>query len=69
MKRNTKQKASRIKKHQKGTGGGKKTGEELNETQSRICDLLGETAIGGHKGVLESKADFVSFYCQSLEME
>ncbi|KAJ6642976.1 hypothetical protein Bhyg_07932, partial [Pseudolycoriella hygida] len=58
MKRNTKQKASRIKKHQTGTGGGEETVEQLSLTQNRICDILGPTAVEGHQGIHESKAEF-----------
>lgn len=61
MKRNTKSKASRIKKHRRVTGGGQKTTEVLSDTQNRITEILGETAIEGHRGVPESKVDFVRF--------
>lgn len=60
MRKNTKAKASTISRKLKETGGGPKAKLELNQTENAIYELLGQTAVMGHKDVVESHAQFVS---------
>ncbi|KAF0719132.1 Uncharacterized protein FWK35_00027386, partial [Aphis craccivora] len=53
LKRNVKEKASKLRSSYRATGGGEASKEKLSELEKRIVGIIGETMIEGHKSVQE----------------
>lgn len=54
-----KHKGAFIKKHQAGTGGGERLKKTLTEIEGRVLNLITETAVSGHSGIRESRANLI----------
>lgn len=59
MRNATKAKQAKIRKHQKGTGGGTPIDDKLTPIEERIVDLIGTTAIMGQINTLESHVEVI----------
>jgi len=53
LKRNVKEKASKIRSSYRATGGGEASKEKLSELEERIVGIIGEIMIEGYKRVQE----------------
>lgn len=59
MKRNSKEKAGKLKKYIFGTGGGPRCSEILNENDDRIINIIGSGTVTGHIDVPETPVEVV----------
>lgn len=57
LKRNTKHKASQVKKHMQCTGGGEPA-EDFTPQEHEILDIITNTSTHGHEEVEESSVNF-----------
>ncbi|CAH0547023.1 unnamed protein product [Brassicogethes aeneus] len=58
IKTTSKAKSSKIKRHQKGTGGGPPIKTKLNDDDEKILEIIGPTSVDGHPNIKESAATF-----------
>lgn len=58
MKKNVKSKASLIKKHRNGTGGGPPIDIKMSNTEQEIIELIGPVAQDGHNEIRETSLTF-----------
>ncbi|XP_023243047.1 uncharacterized protein LOC111641154 [Centruroides sculpturatus] len=67
MKRNAKEKASRIRNSREKTGGGRESSEKLSSLQERIISLMGDTVVLGQQNTVESEVEEFSNLLQTEE--
>ncbi|CAH1107504.1 unnamed protein product [Psylliodes chrysocephalus] len=58
LKKNTKQKASGLKKYYQGTGGGPAIDDKITEIEKGILEIIGNVMQEGHKEISETPVNF-----------